>query len=85
MVRGDRLTVLKTLGILLAFVGVTVTYMESLNLASRDYLIGDTVVLASGRPAGAEGRDDQGTRAEHSPVPPLDLVDALQPALVLHP
>ncbi len=48
MVRGDRLTVLKTLGILLAFVGVTVTYMESLNLASRDYLIGDTVVLASG-------------------------------------
>ena len=48
MVRGDRLTVLKTLGILLAFAGVTVTYMESLNLASRDYLIGDTVVLASG-------------------------------------
>lgn len=48
MVRGDRLTVLKTLGILLAFAGVTVTYMESLNLASRDYLLGDTVVLASG-------------------------------------
>ncbi|MCY4438334.1 MAG: DMT family transporter [Chloroflexi bacterium] len=48
LIRGDRLTVLKTLGILLAFGGVTVTFMESLNLASGDFLIGDIVVLASG-------------------------------------
>ena len=48
LIQGDRLTVPKTLGILLAFGGVTVTFIESLNLDSRDYLIGDIVVLASG-------------------------------------
>ena len=48
LILGDRLTVLKSLGILLAFGGVTVTYMESLNLDSREYLLGDTITLASG-------------------------------------
>lgn len=48
LILGDRLTVLKTLGILLAFGGVTVTYMESLSLDSREYLLGDSITLASG-------------------------------------
>ena len=48
LIQGDRLTVPKTLGILLAFGGVTVTFVESLNLASGEFLLGDTVVLASG-------------------------------------
>jgi len=48
MVQGDRLTVAKVVGILLAFVGVTVTFRESLNLGSNQYLVGDIVVLISG-------------------------------------
>ncbi|MDE2839165.1 MAG: DMT family transporter [Chloroflexota bacterium] len=48
MVQGDRLTVAKVVGILLAFVGVTVTFRESLNLGSNEYLVGDIVVLISG-------------------------------------
>lgn len=48
MVQGDRLTVAKSLGILLAFAGVTVTFTESLNLGAREYLVGDIVVLLSG-------------------------------------
>ena len=48
LIQGDRLTVLKTTGILLAFGGVTVTFMESLNLGTRELLIGDAIVLASG-------------------------------------
>ncbi len=48
MLQGDRLTVPKSLGILLAFGGVTFTFMESMNLASREYLLGDAIVLASG-------------------------------------
>lgn len=48
MVQGDRLTVAKVVGILLAFVGVTVTFRESLNLGSNEYLVGDIVVLLSG-------------------------------------
>ena len=48
MLQGERLTVPKTLGILLAFGGVTLTFAEGLNLASGAYLLGDAVVLASG-------------------------------------
>lgn len=48
LVQGDRLTIAKTLGILLAFAGVTVTFAEGLNLGSREYLVGDIVVLLSG-------------------------------------
>ncbi len=48
LIAGDRLTVWKSLGILLAFAGVAVTFAESLNLESGAYLLGDAVVLASG-------------------------------------
>ena len=83
LIQGDRLTVLKTTGILLAFGGVTVTFMESLNLGAREFLIGDAIVLASGRPPGFAGRRYQAAGAEHPPVSTIDLVHALQPALVL--
>ena len=83
LIQGDRLTVLKTTGILLAFGGVTVTFMESLNLGTRELLIGDAIVLASGALLGLPGRRYQAAGAEHPPVSTLDLDHALQPALVL--
>ncbi len=48
MLQGDRLTVPKTAGVLLAFVGVTFTFAESMSLSSGAYLLGDAIVLASG-------------------------------------
>jgi drug/metabolite transporter (DMT)-like permease len=48
MIAGDRLSISKTVGILLAFAGVSAAFIENINLGSREFLVGDIIVLASG-------------------------------------
>jgi len=45
---GDRLSVAKVMGLVLAFVGVVAMFWESLLLTEEDYFFGDAVVLGSG-------------------------------------
>lgn len=48
LIPGDRLSATKTIGILIAFSGVLLTFVENLQLGSNEYLIGDIIVLTSG-------------------------------------
>ncbi|MCH8294434.1 DMT family transporter [Candidatus Poribacteria bacterium] len=48
LVPGDRLSVPKTLGLILAFGGVALTFAGNFQLSTRDHLLGDVIVLASG-------------------------------------
>jgi drug/metabolite transporter (DMT)-like permease len=47
-VPGNRLSILKTIGIVLAFSGVSLTFAGNLQVGDHKYLLGDLIVLASG-------------------------------------